>query len=56
MNGARKALLRRPAIGALAIVKKVDGVEATDPKGKMSRTFHRTWKTSRPRLLHKADP
>ena len=32
MNGARNALLGRPAIETLAIVQKVDAVEATNLK------------------------
>ena len=30
MNVARYAQLRRPAIKALAVIKKIDAVEATD--------------------------
>ena len=39
VNGARKALLGRPAIEALAIVKKVDAVEASDLKEKFPGLF-----------------
>ena len=42
VNGARISLLGRPAIETLAIVQKVDAVEATKPQGKVSRTFHLT--------------
>ena len=39
VNGARNALLGRPAIEALAIVKKVDAVEASDLKEKFPGLF-----------------
>ena len=39
VNGARNALLGRPAIEAVAIVKKVDAVEATDLKAKFPGIF-----------------
>ena len=39
VNGASNALLGRPAIEALAIVKKVDAVEASDLKEKFPGLF-----------------
>ena len=39
VNSAYNALLGRPAIEALAIVKKVDAMEATDLKAKNFQEF-----------------
>ena len=39
VNSARNALLGRPATEALAIVKKVDAVEASDLKEKFRGLF-----------------
>ena len=56
MNGARKALLGRPAIEALAIVKKVDAVEATDLKAKCPGLFTGLGKRRDPDYFIKLTP
>ena len=54
--GARKALLGRPAIEALAIVKKVDAVEATDLKAKCPGLFTGLGKRRGPDYFIKLTP
>ena len=54
--GARKALLGRPAIETLAIVKKVDAVEATDLKAKCPALFTGLGKRRGPDYFIKLTP
>ena len=56
VNSAYNALLGRPAIEALAIVKKVDAMEATDLKAKFPGIFIALGKLRGPDYIIKLKP